>query len=93
MQVVGMKRPYPFSLDYPLAPAFNYKLSSFADRSTNSKTLSESEIGYHFDAPNPTSRLFQFNLLLLLFVVAIVTSVAPALQVEDVSSVDTCHRH
>ncbi|CAJ2659710.1 unnamed protein product [Trifolium pratense] len=57
--MIGMKRPYPFSLDFPQAPALTYKLPppNAEIGGTNSRRTScESESGFHFVAGNSTSR-------------------------------------
>ncbi|WJX73203.1 hypothetical protein P8452_57012 [Trifolium repens] len=55
--MIGMKRPYPFSLDFSQATALNYKLPPNAEIGTNSRRTScESESGFHFVAGNSTSR-------------------------------------
>ncbi|XP_058779563.1 uncharacterized protein LOC131653443 isoform X2 [Vicia villosa] len=53
--MIGMKRPYPFSLDFPQTP-LNYKLPSIGQSSTNGRTSCESENGYHLDAAISNSR-------------------------------------
>ncbi|RDX58073.1 hypothetical protein CR513_62636, partial [Mucuna pruriens] len=55
-KMVGMKRPYPFSLDFPHAPALNYKLPPFAELRANAKTSCGNGSGFNFDAGNSTSR-------------------------------------
>jgi hypothetical protein len=71
--MIGMKRPYPFSLDFSQAPALNYKLPPNAEIGTNSRRTScESESGFHFVAGNSTSRFFQLLYHLSRFDVIIV---------------------
>ncbi|KAL5081581.1 hypothetical protein RYX36_010002 [Vicia faba] len=53
--MVGMKRPYPFSLDFSQTP-LNYKLPSIGQVSTNGRTSCESESGFHLDAAISNSR-------------------------------------
>lgn len=55
-KIVGMKRPYPFSVDFPHAPAFNYNLSPFAEIRTNAKPSCSNGSGYNFDVGNSTYR-------------------------------------
>ncbi|KAI5411764.1 hypothetical protein KIW84_056727 [Lathyrus oleraceus] len=56
--MIGMKRPYPFSLGFSQTP-LNYKLPSIGQVSTNGRTSCESESGFHLDAAMSTSRLFR----------------------------------
>jgi len=56
LQTVGTKRPYPFSLNYPHAPAFNYNLQPFAETRTNVKTSCGNSGEFNFEAGNSTSR-------------------------------------
>ncbi|MED6218771.1 hypothetical protein PIB30_029739 [Stylosanthes scabra] len=53
-KIIGVKRPYPFCLDAPPVPAFNYKLHPFSDMQTNAATLYAS--GFNYDASNSTLR-------------------------------------
>ncbi|TKY49151.1 WAS/WASL-interacting protein family member [Spatholobus suberectus] len=55
-KMVGMKRPYPFSLDFPHGPAFNYNFPTFGEIRTNAKTSCGNGSGFNFDAGNSTSR-------------------------------------
>ncbi|XP_020231373.1 uncharacterized protein LOC109811937 [Cajanus cajan] len=55
-KMVGMKRPYPFSLDFPQAPAFNYNSTPFPEIRTNARTLCGNGGGFNFDAGSSTSR-------------------------------------
>ncbi|KAK7272571.1 hypothetical protein RJT34_29250 [Clitoria ternatea] len=55
-KLIGLKRPYPFSLDFPHAPAFNYKLPAFAEMRTNAKAPCNNGSGFNFDAGNSSSR-------------------------------------
>ncbi|KAL2331380.1 hypothetical protein Fmac_018961 [Flemingia macrophylla] len=55
-KMVGMKRPYPFSLDFSHVPAFNYNSSPFAEIRTNIRTSCGNGSGFNFDAGNSTSR-------------------------------------
>ncbi|XP_061349656.1 uncharacterized protein LOC133294907 isoform X1 [Gastrolobium bilobum] len=55
-KVVGMKRPYPFSLDFPHAPAFNYNLPTYAEIRTTANTSCGSGSGFNFDPCNSNSR-------------------------------------
>jgi len=56
MQTVGTKRSYPFSLNVPHAPSFNYNLPPFAETRTNVKTSSGNGSEFSFEAGNSTSR-------------------------------------
>ncbi|KAJ1423124.1 hypothetical protein SESBI_12565 [Sesbania bispinosa] len=58
-KMIGMKRPYPFSLDFPHVPTLNYKLPTFAETRTNAKIPVESGTEFNFDAANSTSREVQ----------------------------------
>ncbi|XP_016169291.1 uncharacterized protein LOC107611941 isoform X2 [Arachis ipaensis] len=53
-KIVGVKRSYPFCLDAPPVPAYNYKLHPFAETQTNATTLCNS--GFNNDASNSTLR-------------------------------------
>ncbi|KAL2331379.1 hypothetical protein Fmac_018960 [Flemingia macrophylla] len=56
IQMIGMKWPYPFSLNFPDAPTFNYNSPPFAEISTNIRTLCGNGSEFNFDADNSTSR-------------------------------------
>ncbi|KAK9269039.1 hypothetical protein L1049_000807 [Liquidambar formosana] len=57
-KMVGMKRPYPFSLDNPPGPSFNCKFPSFATPITRSDESTSCGNGgtYNFDPGNPIFR-------------------------------------
>ncbi|XP_027342643.1 uncharacterized protein LOC113855272 [Abrus precatorius] len=59
-KTVGTKRHYPFSLDFPPAPAVNYNFSFFSETRKNSKTSCGNGSGFNFDASNSTSREVPF---------------------------------
>ncbi|KEH38642.1 DNA N6-methyl adenine demethylase isoform X2 [Medicago truncatula] len=54
--MIGMKRPYPFSMDFPQAPALNYRMPHSGEISTNARTSYDRGSGFHFDAGSSTSR-------------------------------------
>ncbi|XP_057742283.1 uncharacterized protein LOC130960822 [Arachis stenosperma] len=53
-KIFGVKRPYPFCLDAPPVPAYNYKLHPFAETQMNAATLCNS--GFNYDAGNSSLR-------------------------------------
>ncbi|XP_014500403.1 uncharacterized protein LOC106761368 [Vigna radiata var. radiata] len=60
-KTVGTKRAYPFSLNFPHAPAFNYNLPPFAETRTNVKTSCGNGSEFNFEAGNSTSREVTFS--------------------------------
>lgn len=54
--MIGMKRPYPFSMDFPPVPASNYKVPIFAEMRTNATTSCGNGSGIDYDAGNSTFR-------------------------------------
>ncbi|KAK7335099.1 hypothetical protein VNO80_26870 [Phaseolus coccineus] len=60
-KTVGTKRSYPFSLNVPNAPSFNYNLPPFAETRTNVKTSCGNGSEFNFEAGNSTSREVTFT--------------------------------
>jgi hypothetical protein len=56
--MIGIKRPYPFSMDFSQAPALNYRMPHSGEISTNARISYDRGSGFHFDAGSSTSRLF-----------------------------------
>ncbi|CAL0326523.1 unnamed protein product [Lupinus luteus] len=59
VQMIGMKRPYPFSMDFPPVPTFNYKMPTSSDMRTNATISCGNGSRFNFDAGNSTFREFQ----------------------------------